>query len=73
MGPLVERFWNEPAVAIGVLLALSIAALKVVNGGSITADDLVAILAPLGAGLGTRQFVSPRERAPEAAAQASRA
>ena len=63
MEVLFNRFMHEPAVAIGVLLAAIVAGLKISSGGSLTADDFVAIFAPLGAGLGARPFVSPSQKA----------
>jgi hypothetical protein len=59
MRQLVKLFWDEPAVAIGVLASVALAVLKIVNGGALTADDVLAVLAPLGTAAGVRPFVSP--------------
>jgi hypothetical protein len=59
MRQIVKLFWNEPAVAIGVLASVALAVLKIVNGGDLAADDVLAILAPLGTAAGVRPLVSP--------------
>jgi hypothetical protein len=59
MRQIMQLFWNEPAVAIGVLASVALAVLKIVNGGALTADDVVAILAPLGTAAGVRPLVTP--------------
>lgn len=59
MRQIIELCWNEPAVAIGVLASVALAVLKMVNGGDLTADDLLAILAPLGTAAGVRPLVTP--------------
>jgi hypothetical protein len=59
---LIELFMNEPAVAIGVLAAAAVAVLKLANGNGLTPDDLLAILAPLGAAAGVRPLVTPMRR-----------
>jgi hypothetical protein len=61
---LVMRFLTEPAVALGVLAAAAIVAIKLVNGGALTADDLIAILAPLATGATLRPLVAPAARKP---------
>ena len=63
MRKLIDLFMNEPAVALGVIVAAAIAVLKVVNGGAFTAEDLIAILAPLGTAAGVRPLVSPAAKA----------
>jgi hypothetical protein len=60
---LIDLFMNEPAVAFGVIVAVAIAVLKGVNGGAITAEDLITILAPLGTAAGVRPLVSPAAKA----------
>ena len=59
MRQIVKLFWNEPAVAIGVLASVALAALKLVNDGALAADDVLAILAPLGTAAGVRPLVTP--------------
>jgi len=50
---------NEPAVALGVLLAIAFIALKVANGEALTTQDLTEIAAPIASGLVVRQRVEP--------------
>jgi len=59
---LIDLFMNEPAVALGVVAAVAIAVLKFANGGALTADDLIAILVPLGTAAGVRPLVSPTSK-----------
>jgi hypothetical protein len=59
MKVLISKLWNEPAVASGVLLAACVALGEALAGDGLTASDLPAILAPLGAGGLARQFVTP--------------
>ena len=62
MRKLIDLFMNEPAVALGVVAAVAIAVLKFANGGALTADDLIAILVPLGTAAGVRPLVSPTSK-----------
>ena len=62
MRVLLDRLWNEPAVASGVLIALAVAAGEALAGDGLTGSDLPAILAPLGAGGLARGFVTPVRR-----------
>jgi hypothetical protein len=64
MRTLIMRFLTEPAVALGVLAAAAIVTIKLVNGGALTADDLIAILAPLATGATLRPLVAPAARHP---------
>jgi hypothetical protein len=59
MRQIAKLFWTEPAVALGVLASVAIAVLKFANGGALTADDVIAILAPLGTAAGVRPLVTP--------------
>lgn len=63
MKKLIDVFWREPAVALGVIAAASIVVLKVATGDTITAQDIVAVLTPLATALGIRQAVSPARTA----------
>jgi hypothetical protein len=56
---LIDTFWREPAVALGVLAAAAIVALKISGGDAVSAQDVVAILTPLATALGIRQAVTP--------------
>jgi hypothetical protein len=56
---LKNRFLHEPAVALGVFLAVGLVVLKVTTGGAITPQDLSEISAPILAGLAARPLVSP--------------
>jgi hypothetical protein len=60
---LIDTFWREPAVALGVLAAAAIVAFKVWSGDAVTASDVVAILTPFATALGIRQTVTPARRA----------
>jgi len=62
MKVLLQKVWTEPAVASGLLLAALVAAGEAFLGDGLTASDLPAILAPLGAGGLTRGLVSPVKR-----------
>lgn len=62
MKVLVNRLWNEPAVASGVLLAVVVALGELLTGDGLQSSDLPAILAPLGAGGLARRFVTPTKR-----------
>jgi hypothetical protein len=68
---LIDLFMNEPAVAFGVIAAVAIAVLKLVNGGALTADDLITILAPIGTAAGVRPLVSPAAKAAAAPVDAA--
>jgi hypothetical protein len=59
MRKVIPLFWEEPAVALGVMVAASIAILKVLDGGALTAADVIAIVAPFGTAAGIRPFVTP--------------
>lgn len=63
MRRLIYLFMNEPAFALGVITGVAIAVLKFVNGGALTADDLIAIFAPLGTAVGVRPLVRPTSKA----------
>jgi hypothetical protein len=56
---LMKLFWEEPAVALGVIAAAAVAVLNLASGGGLTAEDLLAILAPLAAAAGVRPLVTP--------------
>jgi hypothetical protein len=56
---LATRFWNEPAVAIGLLATVLLAVLNWLGDNTWSADDLIAIVAPLLSGLGIRPLVTP--------------
>lgn len=59
MKALAQRFWNEPAVAIGLLASILLAVLNWLGDNSWGADDLISVLAPLLSSLGIRQLVTP--------------
>lgn len=59
MKPLVKKFWNEPAAAIGLFTSLVLLVLQLIGDSHFTADTIIAIVAPLASGLGIRQLVSP--------------
>jgi hypothetical protein len=63
---LMQLFWDEPAVALGVIAAAAVAIVKVASGGGLNADDVLAILAPLGAAAGVRPLVTPTRARPAA-------
>jgi hypothetical protein len=62
MRKLIHLFMNEPAFALGVLTAVAIAVLKLANGGTFTAEDLITILAPVGTAAGVRPLVTPASK-----------
>lgn len=59
MSVLIHTFWREPAVALGMLVAVAAIGIKAASGGAITAQDVVDILTPLAAALGIRHVVTP--------------
>jgi hypothetical protein len=63
---LKNRFLNEPAVALGVLLALGVLVLKLVSGGALTPQDLSEVVAPIVTGLAARPLVKPAHKDEEA-------
>lgn len=56
MRVIIERFWNEPSVVIG--LGFSVV-LFFVMGGFNTPQDAIAIFGPFVSSLGIRQFTTP--------------
>lgn len=58
---IIERIWNEPAVAIGfaVSAALVIALAATQGIAGVTTEQLGGALLPLATSLGIRQVVSP--------------
>ncbi len=56
---LKNRFLREPAVALGVLLAVAVLVLKLVSGGALTTQDLSEVVAPIVTGLAARPLVMP--------------
>jgi hypothetical protein len=59
MKVIAERFWTEPAAAIGLLTSIALLILALATGADLTADTIVAIVAPVASALGIRQVVSP--------------
>ncbi len=62
MSVLLKRFWREPAVAFGVLVAVALLVVKIIDGGAFTADDIASIAAPIAAAIGIRQAVTPKTK-----------
>ena len=58
MKVIAERFWKEPAVAIGFLVSLALLVYALIDD-SFDAQSIVGILAPLVSALGIRQLVTP--------------
>ena len=59
MKELAKLFWNEPAIALGVLAAAALAAGEAFLGDGLQASDFPAIATVVGASGLIRQFVSP--------------
>ena len=56
---LKNRFLSEPAVALGVMLAVGVLVLKALSGGALTPQDLSEVVAPIVTGLAARPLVKP--------------
>jgi len=59
MQQLIQRFWKEPAVCIGVITSVILAILAVVTSASWNAETIVGIIAPTASALGIRSQVTP--------------
>lgn len=59
MSVIAERFWHEPAVAIGALITVILAAVSVARAENFDAVTVGQVLGPLIAALGIRPFVTP--------------
>jgi len=59
-----QKFWNEPAVCIGLLTTVILLVLQIVTGDDWDAVNIIAILAPFVSSLGIRQTVTPATKEP---------
>jgi hypothetical protein len=62
---IAQRFWKEPAVAIGALWSLGLLILAIITS-SFDAGAIVGIVSPILSALGIRQVVTPSMSKPEA-------
>jgi hypothetical protein len=65
---ILERVWNEPAVAIGLLASVALLALNLATGEHLDAVAIITIAGPFLSALGIRQAVTPAQPAGTAGA-----
>jgi len=61
MKTIMQRFWKEPAVAIGLLWSLGLLILAVITD-SFDASAIAGIVSPIASALGIRQVVTPAKQ-----------
>ena len=60
MSVLLQRFLNEPAVAVGFAFTIALGAVNA--GDAWTAQTVFEVFAPLATALGIRPYVTPTSR-----------
>jgi hypothetical protein len=58
MKTILQRFWREPAVCIGLVWSLALLILTIITS-SFDASSIAGIVSPLASALGIRQLVTP--------------
>jgi hypothetical protein len=71
MREIGKKVWNEPAVAIGLLLSLALLAVTLINGEDWDWNVILLVVGPFLAGLGIRPFVRPEAKIEEENKQAA--
>lgn len=66
MKVIAQKVWNEPAVAIGLLVSLVLLVLNLLDDQDWGVQNIIAILAPLASSLGIRNLVMPMAKLDEA-------
>ena len=66
MKEIAQRIWEEPAVAIGGVVTLALAALAIIGDEPWNASTIAGIAAPLLTALGIRTQVTPTTKVDEA-------
>jgi hypothetical protein len=64
MKVIAQKIWNEPAVALGLLVSIVLAILALVDGADWDAQTIIGVIAPFASSLGIRQLVRP-DRTPD--------
>lgn len=65
MKTIVQKIWNEPAVAIGLLASIILVLINVVADAEWTAELIIATAAPFVSSLGIRPLVQPTNSSKE--------
>lgn len=66
MKVIAQKVWNEPAVAIGLLVSLVLLVLNLLDDQDWGVQNIIAILAPFASALGIRNLVMPMSKLEEA-------
>lgn len=59
MKEIGKRIWEEPSVAIGLLLSIALTVITLLNGTDFDWNTILLVLGPLLTGLGIRPTVKP--------------
>lgn len=59
MKEIGKRIWEEPSVAIGLLLSVALTVVTLLNGTDFDWNTILLVLGPLLTGLGIRPTVKP--------------
>jgi membrane protein implicated in regulation of membrane protease activity len=65
MKEIAKRVWNEPAVAIGLLVSIALLVGALLTDSDFDWEAIVAIVAPLLSSLGIRPLVKPTAKIEE--------
>lgn len=71
MKEIAHRIWNEPSVAIGLLVSIALLVGALLTDSDFDWEAIVAIIAPFLSGLGIRPLVKPMAKIEEENAQAA--
>ena len=66
MKTIVQKIWNEPAVAIGLLVSAALLVVNLLDDKDWGIQSIIAIIAPFAATLGVRGLVMPMSKLEEA-------
>jgi hypothetical protein len=72
MKEIARKVWEEPAVAIGLLVSIALLIGAFLTDSDFDWEAIVAILAPFLSGLGIRPLVKPTAKIDEENAKAAR-
>lgn len=59
MKVIARKFWEEPAVCIGLLASVALVFINVIGQDDWGIENIIAVLAPLLSALGIRPLVTP--------------
>ena len=65
MKEIGHRVWNEPSVAIGLLLSVALLVVTLINGEDWDWNTILLVVGPLLTGLGIRPLVKPMAKIDE--------